>query len=97
MNDAPARDQLVAGVFSDHAAGEAASAKLRGMAAQLSEAGVSGVLTIAKDGDGKISAATVDVPGASDKAEALVGRTRSALAALAGGHRGLLALSSVMR
>ena len=38
--DASASDQLVAGVFRDHAA--EALAKLREMASQLSEAGVSG-------------------------------------------------------
>ena len=39
MSDASTSDQLVAGVFRDHAAGEAALAKLREMAPQLSEAG----------------------------------------------------------
>ena len=84
MSSAATSDQLVAGVFTDHAAGEAALTKLREMAPQLSRAGVTGVLTVAKEGDGKITAEVVDVPGASDQAEALVAKTRSALDKLAG-------------
>ena len=84
MGDASTSDQLVAGVFRDHAAGEAALAKLREMAPQLAEAGVSGVLTLEKGDDGKITAGPVDMPGASARAEALVARTRSALQRLAG-------------
>ena len=83
MSAARTSDKLVAGVFRDHAAGEAALAKLREMAPQLSEAGVTGVLTVAKGGDGRITAGVVDVPGVSDQAEALVAKTRSALEKLA--------------
>ena len=39
MSAASTSDQLVAGVFTDHAAGEAALAKLREMAPRLSQAG----------------------------------------------------------
>ena len=90
MSAASTSDQLVAGVFTDHAAGEAALAKLREMAPRLSQAGVTGVLTVAKARDGKITVEVVDVPGASDEASALVAKTRSALdkAAGAGGEGG---------
>lgn len=63
MSDASTSDQLLAGAFRDHAAGEAALAKLRETAPQLSEAGVSGVLTLGKGSDGKITAGVADLPG----------------------------------
>jgi hypothetical protein len=63
LSDASTSDQLVASVFRDHAAGEAALAKLRKMAPQLSEAGASGVLTLGKGSDGRITAGLVDLPG----------------------------------
>jgi hypothetical protein len=85
MSGASTSDQLVAG-FNDHAAGEAALAKLREMGPQLSDAGVSGVLTVEKGGDGNITAGVVDVPGASDEAEALVAKTRSASERIVGGR-----------
>ena len=84
MSDVSTSDQLVAGVFNDHAAGEAALAKLKEMAPQLGEAGVSGVLTVEKGGDGKITVGVVDVPGASAEADALVAKTRSVLDKIAG-------------
>jgi hypothetical protein len=84
MSSAATSDQLVAGVFTDHAAGEAALTKLKDMAPQLSQAGVTGVLTVAKENDGMITTEVVDVPGASDQAEALVAKTRSALDKFAG-------------
>jgi hypothetical protein len=84
MSEMDTSDQLVAGVFNDQAAGEAALGKLREMAPQLSDAGVTGVLTIIKAKDGTITAGAVDMPGASANADALVARTRSALEALAG-------------
>ena len=90
MSAASTSDQLVAGVFTDHAAGEASLAKLREMAPRISQAGVTGVLTVAKERDGKITVEVVDVPGASDQANALAAKTRSALdkAAGAGGEGG---------
>ncbi len=45
---------------------------------------MSGVLTVEKGGDGKITVGVVDVPGASDQADALVAKTRSALDKIAG-------------
>ena len=62
LSDASTSDQLVAGVFRDHAAEEAALAKLREMP-QLSKAGASGVLTLGKGSDGKITAGLADLPG----------------------------------
>ena len=49
---------------------------------------MSGVLTVEKGGDGKITAGVVDVPGASDQADALVAKTRSALDRIAGAAAG---------
>ena len=43
-------------MFRDHAAGEGALAKLRETAPQLSEAGASGVLTLGKGSDRKVTA-----------------------------------------
>ncbi len=80
-------DQLVAAVFADHAAGEAAVAKVRQMGSQLAQAGVSGILTVSKSPKGAIATMPVEVSGASDQAEELVARTRRALDALAGGRR----------
>ena len=88
MTDANRSDQLVAGVFSDHAAWEAARGRLQEMAPQLSKAGVTAVLSIAKAGDGTITPAVVDMPGGSEGAEALLARTRSALERLSGGRGG---------
>ena len=48
---------------------------------------MSGVLTVEKGGDGKITVGVVDVPGASDQADALVAKTRSALDKIAGGRQ----------
>ena len=62
-SDASTSDQLAAGVFRDHAAGEAALAKRREMAPQLSQPSVSRVLTLGKGSDGKITAGGVDLPG----------------------------------
>jgi hypothetical protein len=45
---------VVAGVFSDHGAGMAALEKLQAMGAQLSEAGVTGVLILVKDAEGRV-------------------------------------------
>ena len=88
MTDANRSDQLVAGVFSDHAAWEAARGRLQEMAPQLSKAGVTAVLSIAKAGDGTITPTVVDMPGGSEGAEALLARTRSALERLSGGRGG---------
>ena len=51
---------------------------------------MTGVLTVAKERDGKITVDVVDVPAGSDQANALVAKTRSALdkAAGAGGDGG---------
>jgi hypothetical protein len=82
------KQAVVAGVFSDHSAGTAALEKLQAMGAQLSEAGVTGVLILAKDGDGRVDARAADLPGASEGAEKLEQRTIAALASMAGvqGH-----------
>jgi hypothetical protein len=79
---------VVAGVFSDHHAGMAALEKLQAMGAQLSEAGVSGVLILAKDADGRVDARAAELPGASEGAEELEKRTIAALESMAGvqGH-----------
>ena len=45
---------------------------------------MSGVLTVAKGGDGKITVGVVDVPGASEQTEALVARTQAALGEITG-------------
>jgi hypothetical protein len=70
-----ATDPLVADLFSDHAAGEAALTKILEMAPQLSDAGVTGVLSIAKEGDGKITAgrSTCRVPRTSPRNEKRAG------------------------
>lgn len=75
---------IVAGVFADHQAGAAALQTLTAKAGELGEAGVSGVLVLAKDADGAVSTSAADVPGASDDADALVRRTMDALAAASG-------------
>ena len=79
---------VVAGVFSDHSAGMAALEKLQAMGAQLGEAGVSGVLILAKDADGRVEARAAELPGASEGAEELEKRTIAALESMAGvqGH-----------
>lgn len=79
---------VVAGVFSDHQAGMAALEKLKAMGAQLSQAGVTGVLVLSKDADGKVEAQAAELPGASEGADELEKRTIAALESLAGvqGH-----------
>jgi hypothetical protein len=79
---------VVAGVFSDQHAGMAALEKLTAMGAQLSQAGVTGVLILSKDADGKVDARAADLPGASEGAGELEKRTIAALESLAGvqGH-----------
>ncbi len=82
------KQAVVAGVFTDHSAGMAALEKLQAMGAQLSEAGVTGVLILAKDADGKVDARAAELPGASAGAKELEQRTIAALASMAGvqGH-----------
>jgi hypothetical protein len=79
---------VVAGVFSDHSAGMAALGKLEAMGPQLRDAGVTGVLILAKDADGKVDARAAELPGASESAEELEKQTIAALESMAGvqGH-----------
>jgi hypothetical protein len=79
---------VVAGVFSDHSAGMAALEKLQAIGAQLSEAGVTGVLILAKDAEGKVDARAAQLPGASEGADELEKQTIAALESMAGvqGH-----------
>jgi hypothetical protein len=79
---------VVAGVFSDHSAGMAALEKLQAMGAQLRDAGVTGVLILAKDADGKVDARAAELPGASESADQLEKKTIAALESMAGvqGH-----------
>jgi hypothetical protein len=61
-SDASTSDQLVAGVFRDHAAGEAALAEEGDGAPALAGQREWG-LTLGKGSGGKITAAVVDLPG----------------------------------
>jgi hypothetical protein len=79
---------VVAGVFADHSAGTAALENLQAMGAQLRKAGVTGVLILAKDADGRVDAQAAQLPGASTDAQELEQRTIAALKSMAGvqGH-----------
>jgi hypothetical protein len=79
---------VVAGVLSDHQAGTAALDKLQAMGPQLREAGVTGVLILAKDAEGKVDTRAAELPGASEDAEELEQQTIAALESMAGvqGH-----------
>jgi hypothetical protein len=83
-DSATAETTLVAGVFGDHAAAEPAVAKLKEMGAGLAQAGVSGILTVAKQADGTIDTRAVALPGVETSGDALAERTRAALEKLAG-------------
>jgi hypothetical protein len=75
---------VVAGVFSERHAGMAALEKLKAMGAQLSDAGVTGVLILAKDADGGVDARAAELPGAPEGADELEKRTIAALESMAG-------------
>ena len=66
----------------------AALEKLTAMGPQLSQAGVTGVLILSKDADGKVGARAAELPGASEGADELEKKTIAALESLAGvqGH-----------